>query len=287
MKPSELVVVSGDGRILDPSVPQLHADDLGLLHGDGVFETLLVREGRALLLGAHLARLATGAGALQLPPPDAVRLAHAVEAAVREWSARFPGLAEAMLRIVHTRGRESAPGAPTTFVMVKPVPERSHRVRRDGVTVVTLDRGTAPTRPWELAAVKTLSYASNMAALRYARSLGADDALLHAGGRVLESPLAGVVAVCGGELVSPPAADGLLPGTTVGAVLDLAAAEGIPARYRSLRVDELAAAESLWLLSAVTLAARIYRVDGVAVGDQAAPTTVDVQKLTFRAVGRT
>lgn len=40
------VLVSHSGQILDPDTPLLHADDLRVLHGDGLFETMLVRDGR-------------------------------------------------------------------------------------------------------------------------------------------------------------------------------------------------------------------------------------------------
>ena len=42
------VLVTLDGRIHDPEAPLLHADDLAAVRGDGVFETLLVRDGRRL-----------------------------------------------------------------------------------------------------------------------------------------------------------------------------------------------------------------------------------------------
>ncbi|MCG6657852.1 aminodeoxychorismate lyase [Halomonas campisalis] len=49
-------------------------DDRGLAYGDGLFETVLVRDGEALLWEAHLARLARGCRALGLPMPARDRL---------------------------------------------------------------------------------------------------------------------------------------------------------------------------------------------------------------------
>ena len=45
------------------------------VRGDGVFETLLVRDGAACLLEAHLARLMHSARLLDLPEPDLPALA--------------------------------------------------------------------------------------------------------------------------------------------------------------------------------------------------------------------
>src|SRR5690554_8032974 len=44
-------------------------DDRGAAYGDGLFETLLVRDGRPLLWDEHLARLARGCHVLGIPMP--------------------------------------------------------------------------------------------------------------------------------------------------------------------------------------------------------------------------
>ena len=45
--------------------------DHGLVVGDGVFETVLVWNGRAFALRRHLERLARSAAGLRIPAPDA------------------------------------------------------------------------------------------------------------------------------------------------------------------------------------------------------------------------
>ncbi|WP_136248626.1 aminodeoxychorismate lyase [Halomonas borealis] len=70
-------------------------DDRGLAYGDGLFETVLVRDGEPLLWDEHLARLARGALALGIPmPPRATLEALPARAG--------PGLA--VLKLVLTRG---------------------------------------------------------------------------------------------------------------------------------------------------------------------------------------
>ena len=64
------VLVTLDGLIHDPNAPLLHADDLAAVRGDGVFETLLVRDGAACLVEAHLQRLVQSARMTDLPEPD-------------------------------------------------------------------------------------------------------------------------------------------------------------------------------------------------------------------------
>ncbi|MCB1785223.1 MAG: aminotransferase class IV, partial [Gammaproteobacteria bacterium] len=45
-------------------------DERGFQFGDGLFETLMVRDGRACLWDAHMGRLALGCERLGLPQPD-------------------------------------------------------------------------------------------------------------------------------------------------------------------------------------------------------------------------
>lgn len=105
------VVVTLDGRLHDPAAPLLHADDLAAVRGDGVFETLLIRDGRPCLLDAHLSRLTQSARLIDLPDPDVSRWRTAVSAAVAQWTSQT---GEGVLRLVYSRGREG--GSPPTGV---------------------------------------------------------------------------------------------------------------------------------------------------------------------------
>ena len=76
-------------------------------------------------------------------------------------------------------------------------------------------------------------------------------------GAVLEGPRSTVIAVTGMALVTPPTEIGILPGTTARAVFELAAQEGWSTSTRVLRPADLIAADSVWMVSSVTLAARV------------------------------
>ncbi|GAA1481249.1 aminodeoxychorismate lyase [Gordonia sinesedis] len=256
-----------DGTSLDPDAPLLHADDLAALRGDGIFETLLIRDGRARRVGAHLERFRRSAALMGLPEPDSDRWQAAIAAATAAWVTRAGDSgpeAEGLLRLVYSRGREGATGepAPTAYLTVGPVADRARAARADGVSVVTLDRGysvdLAARAPWQLLGAKTLSYATNMAALRYAAEQGFDDVIyLSSEGAVLEGPRSTVIAVFGDTLVTPRPEDGILAGTTQQAVFDLAEKEGWRTDVRLLRREDLVAADSVWLVSSVTVAARV------------------------------
>ncbi len=263
-----MLVALLDGTLHDSAEPLLHPDDLGVLRGDGIFETLLAVDGRPRELDAHLARFTRSAELLDLPEPDHPGWRRAVRAVLE---AAGPG--EWMLRLVLTRGVERlAAAGPTTYVTCQPVPDPVLRARRDGVRVVSLARGVdtdlTAKAPWLLLSAKTLSYAVNMAALRQAARRGADDAIfVSSDGRVLEGPTSTVVAAGPGRqrgehrLRTPPST-GILAGTTQQALFRAAEAAGWETAVEPLTLAELRAADAVWLLSSVRLAAAVLELDG-------------------------
>ncbi|QIH99979.1 aminodeoxychorismate lyase [Rhodococcoides fascians A21d2] len=265
---ADSVVVTLDGRVHDAGQPLLFADDLAAVRGDGVFETLLVRGGAACAVELHLARLAASATALELPAPDLDEWRTVIDKSVGLWTEG--SVDEAVLRLVLSRGRESG-GEPTAFVTVGPLPERVRTARANGVSVITLDRGYSvefsATAPWQLAGAKTLSYATNMAALRHASAQGVDDVIyLSSEGRVLEGPRSTVVLARGKTLVTPSVEQGILAGTTVAGLFQVAEAAGWTCEHGHLYPADLIAADSVWLVSSVTLAARVTAMNGVVLG---------------------
>jgi 4-amino-4-deoxychorismate lyase len=263
-----IVTLDGEGHPL--GTPLLHADDLAAVRGDGIFETLLVRDGGACLVGSHLQRLTQSAKMMDLPEPDLPGWRHAIEEAARRWAAGTAD--EGAMRLIYTRGRESG-SAPTAYVMVNPVPDRVTAVRRDGLSAITLDRGlpanAADAMPWLLAGAKTLSYAVNMAALRHAARQGAGDVIfVSSDGYILEGPRSTVVIAAepGADgnpcLLTPPPWYPILRGTTQQALFEVARAKGYDCDYRALRVADLQAAQGIWLVSSMTLAARVHTLDG-------------------------
>ncbi|WP_197378883.1 aminodeoxychorismate lyase [Mycolicibacterium mengxianglii] len=286
------MVVTLDGTVHDPDVPLLYADDLAAVRGDGVFETLLVRDGRACLVEPHLRRLAGSAKSLQLPPPDLPAWRAAITAATQQWTAGTSD--EAALRLVYSRGREGG-SPPTAYVSVGPLADRVAAARRDGVSALSLDRGLsangADGLPWLLAGAKTLSYAVNMAALRHAAAEGADDVVfVSSDGFILEGPRSTVViatddaAGSSGSpcLLTPPPWYPILRGTTQQALFEVARAKGYDCDYRALRLADLHAAQGVWLVSAITLAARVHTLDGRPLA--AAPFATDMAALIDAAI---
>lgn len=261
-----VVVALIDGTLIDPGEPLLRPDDLGVLRGEGVFETTLVVDGEARDLSEHLVRLAVSAEmtGLVVPAPD--RWQKGVRAVIDAWT----GGPQMVLRLIASRGPEHT-DEPVCYLIGAAMPVTSARQRRSGVRVLLLDRGfsveAATAAPWLLAGAKTLSYGVNMAALRYAREHGADDVIfLTSDGMVLEAPTSTVVVARGGVLITPPD-DGILAGITVRRLFRAAGSAGWKVRTEPLAAADLQSADGVWLVSSARLLAPVVSIDGRPRGD--------------------
>ena len=247
---------------MDPATPVVRADDPGVTRGDGCFEGCRLRttdtgSSRVDKFDLHLARMSRSAAALDIPF-DPSAWSALVDDACAAWTE--PG--EWPLKLVLTRSG-------TGFLTVSDLPPEYARQRRDGLRVITRARGFGAAAfadaPWLLGGVKTLSYAVNMAAQREAERCGVDDVIfLAADGTVLETPTGTVVWSVGRTLhTTPLGATGILGGTTVELLFDRAATTGWTVTRTLASVDDLHAADLVWVISSVRGPVDVVALDGV------------------------
>lgn len=265
----------GVPELLDAAQPVVSAFDLGLVRGDGVFETLLVRHGGVRGLSAHLSRMDASASRLDLPAPDRSAWAALAAACADGW----PPEVEGVLKLVMTRGLDGQPAEPSCLATLAPVPQDTIRQRHEGVAVRLLSLGTAAAErarsPWLLGGAKTLSYAVNMAAIRHAKTEGAQDVVfVSSDGLVLEGSTSTVVWAAGGTLHTPPTDTGILAGTTQADLFEHAERAGWTTAAVPTIPADLDAADAVWLLSSVRGAAAVTSLDGVPRGDAGLTRTV-------------
>lgn len=269
-------VRAGTFRRHDPAQPVVFWDDAAVTRGEAVFESLLVRNGRAANLQRHLDRLQRSAQRMDLPAPDRAVWQQVTAAAVADWQEQSGGR-EGKCTWTYSRGRQYTGGTggagdagagapqPTAWLVIAPVARGVLQQRHDGVRAQLVPRGWTTT-----VGAKTVNYAATMAALRQAH--GFDDVIFveptsdattspasASDARVLEGATSTVVLVLreGSQrrLVTP--AGDVLVGTTVDALFDYARQQGWICENRPVTAGELYQAESVWLISSVRIAVRV------------------------------
>ncbi|MGE0141146.1 MAG: aminotransferase class IV [Ilumatobacteraceae bacterium] len=197
-----------DGRLVDPSRPALRPDDHALV-GDGAFEAIKVIDGRPFALTRHLNRLQRSLGALGIELDVEQARAATADLMATPQAAVSPS----WLRITVTAG--SAPmgtgGVGTRPTMIGAVAPMAPWAPTTNVVVapwVRNERG--PT-----AGLKTISYADNVIAYRFAHEHGADEAIFaNTKGDLCEGTGSNIVLAVDGALVTPTLESGCLAGVT-------------------------------------------------------------------------
>ncbi len=265
------VAVSGRG-VVDPQEPVLRADDEALLRGRAGFETIRVYGGRPFRLREHLARLATSAERLDLPPLDAAELE---DLAARALAAA--GTPDCVLRLFWTP-------SPTALALVSDVPDHLDGLRERGQKLVSL-RGVRAEAPWLLPGVKSTSYAVNMAAEAEAQRRGADDALfVDRDGIVLEGPTTNVWWRSGKTLFTPSLDLGILAGVTRAVLLELAADAGYEIAQGPYELERLDGADEVFTSSSVREVMPVTALDDRPVGR--GPAADELQAALRREAGK-
>jgi para-aminobenzoate synthetase / 4-amino-4-deoxychorismate lyase len=212
----------------------------------GIFETLLVVDGRPIELDAHLDRLATSIATLYGPaaatdPGEAiVERAHGIELG-RLRATLVPSADGPMTIEIVTAEVEPA--------LVFPGPERAVSAH------TLLLEGGLGAHKWvdrDLIGETEARLAADAVPL-----------LVDHGGAVLEASRANVFAVYGDRLATPPADGRILPGIARRRVAGAAAAAGLLPEETELTIGDLMAADEVFLAGSVRGVEPVRAVDGV------------------------
>jgi 4-amino-4-deoxychorismate lyase len=284
------VVATGPG-VVDGARPALDPLDLALVRGDAVFEALRTYGGRPFRLREHLDRLAASAAALELDLPGGLE-----ELALR--AVAEAGGDDAVLRLICTRGPEgpgeprrgspgdredAGDGGPAAFAICTAIPASFETDRARGLRLVLLTTAADPlvraASPWLLPGVKSISYATNMAAQRAGRARGADDAVLVGlGGELLEAPTASLWWRSGQILFTPSLDLGILAGITRAVLAGLAPTLGLKVLEGVYTAEDLTGADEAFLSSSTREVMPVVEVDGTPIGDgRPGPAAADLQ----------
>ncbi|WP_042695695.1 aminotransferase class IV [Azospirillum sp. B506] len=246
-----------NGKLLPAAEARIDPADRGFTLGDGLFETIRIKDGKPRHLPRHLDRLRDGVGLLRLQLPDTVaELTDAMTALIGA-----TGVTDGVLRLTLSRGTGArgvlppADARPTLLMTVAPAAHMTAPV------AAVIARSTRRNEHSPLSRLKSLNYLDSILARQEAAERGADEALLlNAAGRLAESSVASLFLSIGGRLLTPPIADGALPGIRRALILERHGAE-----EEALTPDDLARADEAILTNSLGLRP-LLAVDGHPVG---------------------
>ncbi|MBK1734633.1 aminodeoxychorismate lyase [Halorhodospira abdelmalekii] len=230
------------GSIVDPG-------DRGLIYGDGLFETVAVRQGRLCLWNYHMDRLLDGARRIGLPEPPLTTLREEARYLVRD-------VGDAVLKILYTRGPSEQRGY---LPPVRPLPTRilslqepsNHPAERWHGVHIRLCQGRFSRQP-ALAGIKHLNRLEQVMARSEWRDRETGEGLmLDDNGLVISGTATNVFAVQSAALITPPLDQCGVAGVMRRWVLELAPQLGLRIEQRSLYPEELSGFDELFVTNSL------------------------------------
>jgi 4-amino-4-deoxychorismate lyase len=226
----------------------LPADDRGLAYGDGLFETILIRGGRARFLEAHLTRLSRGLVALGIPFTEMPTL----RADIANAALLAPALA--VLKVIVTRGSAARRGyAPPAEVRARRIvslwPTEPVDGAEQGINLRVARLRVPEQSPF--AGIKHLNRLENvMAAAEGLGGMSFEALLLDTHDSLVSGTSSNVFVVHSGEIKTPPTDRAGVAGVMRSIVLREAPKLGINAHQQVLTLEDVYAADEVFITNA-------------------------------------
>jgi len=279
--------ISINGKLVDQADAKISVFDHGLLYGDGVFEGMRCYSGTVFRMAEHLKRLYQSALSIGLTIPVT---AETIAADVDKTLAANQ-MKDGYVRLVVTRGigtlgldpnRCSNPQVIIIADHISLYPEKYYLEGMEIVTAATMRNHPAALSP----RIKSLNYLNNILAKMEGLRAGCVEALmLNHKGEVAECTGDNIFIVRDGVLMTPPIDAGILEGITRNAVLDLAAAESIPAQECTLLRHDIFIADECFLTGSAAEVIPVTKLDGRFIGDgKPGPVTVRLRDAFHKMV---
>ncbi len=259
-RPISPLYVNGEAR------DTLPVSDRGLAYGDGLFETIAVREGKPEFWGRHLARLREGCERLRIVEPDMGELSRESQLLLNGQRTSH-GVEQGILKIIITRGsggrgyRAPEDPHPTRIVAFHPWPDIPETHTSEGVKIRRCDLrlGHQPA----LAGIKHLNRLENvLARAEWDDPEIAEGLLCDGEGNVIEGTMSNLFMEREGVLSTPDLSRCGVAGIIRAVVMEEAGSQGLSVQVGDIRYEDVMTADALFLTNSVMGIWPVRELDG-------------------------
>lgn len=227
----------------------IDVSDRGFQYGDGLFETIEIKQGRLVFFERHIRRLNEGCRRLQIPLEDTGNLVAEAENAAKD-------IDRGVLKIILTRGtggrgyRQPDSIKPTRVISVYPFPDYPKNYTRNGITarICSTRLGLNPA----LAGIKHLNRLEQILARAEWKDPGIQEGLmLDADGNVIEGTMTNLFYVINRQLHTSEILRSGVAGIMREIILELAESNALVLSKRYFGIDELLNADEIFVCNSV------------------------------------
>ncbi len=220
--------------------------DRGFSYGDGVFETILVVDGKALLLKRHTARLERGLDRLSIVVKQSFKDDLLGEIYDLASSQQY-----AFLKLVVTRGgggrgyRASAELQPSRVIMVSPAPTPATEVYQQGCSLFACQTrlGLNP----QLAGIKHMNRLEQVLARNEWQDQYTEGLVCDLNGNLIEGTMSNLFLICGQQLLTPKLDQCGVEGVVRSVIIDAARQQGVELLEQRLSPEDLLGADGAFI----------------------------------------
>jgi branched-chain amino acid aminotransferase len=276
-----------NGEVHEEGVALLRADNRGFRYGDGLFETMLVRQGKVRLGGYHLDRLTGGMRLLRLEFPRQESkqpfCLDMLEGQIAELCGRngHGALVRARLTVFRrSGGLYNGPERKADYILQTGTVGEGLGWQEEGLTLGVFPDGRKACDAYS--GIKSNNYQLSTQAGMFARERSWDDCLLlNSYGRVAETAVANIWWVKGGLIYTPPLSEGCVAGVMRRLLLEALPAAGYTVREEPVAPAGLAGAEEVFSSNAIRGVQWVRNLEGAEYGCRVAAAIRDeiIQKI--------
>lgn len=240
-------------------------EDRGFLFADGVYEVIISYGGKPFRLPEHLERLRRSLELVSIAfDVEAAGVADIVQEGIRKSGWDRTQVYMQVTRGVAPREHPFPKDAKPTFVAFFRQPRKiSPDKREKGIRLIA-----APDFRWDRCYIKSIALLPNVLAKQGAIDAGADDAVFVTPDCLVhEATAANVFMIKDGRGRTPDKNQRILHGITRQSVLECAQALNIPIDETPVRMDELQAADEVFITSTTVEILGVVELDGRPIGN--------------------
>jgi len=258
---TELAYYNGEYGL--PAELKIPIEERGFIFGEGIYEAVLAYNHIFWRLEDHLDRLEASLRFVEMPLPMPrqqliVELEKGLSMVEGDLLSVYIQVTRGSGPRLHSYAKFG--GAVLTFTIRQLDPDQSYM--ETGMAAIT-----EPDIRWANCHIKTTNLIPHVMAYTHAQQAGAYTAIFHREGRVTEGAAYNAFMVKDGVIYTAPLSHEILPGVTRKHFLALAAALGVPLIERSFTLEEMFAADEVFLTATPIYPAPIVRIDGRQIGD--------------------
>jgi len=236
---------------------QLDVADRALQYGDGVFETLRIRNAKPEYLALHLQRLRAGCERLGFPGIDWQTLRRELHDLAAQHDGRVMKII--LSRGSAGRGYRPAPGsAVTRIVSIHALPEQPDTAGGVRVRICTTRLGYQPL----LAGIKHLNRLEQVLGRMECEGRWQEGLMRDPEDNIVEGTMSNLFLVSGDRLVTPSLARAGVEGITRARILAIARRMGIHCDIRDVNADELATIDGMFVCNSLIGIWPVTRFEG-------------------------